>query len=144
MNWLPEILPPASPDVTQIDATLRERWINAESMRRAHRRTTNSTTSPDPQDDAVHDSLDRAFRVACMEVTMWRGIRPNSDGPSPAVEPISRPVVWGRFLHLVSRQGKHLHELFQRPDQVTLRMAKLIATMCQVRLAVSARWVAYV
>lgn len=140
MNWLPEVLPPASPDVTQIDAILRERWVNAESMRRAHRRTTNSTAGPNPHDDAVYDSLDRAFSVACMEVTMWRGVRHESDGLPPALEPGSRTIDYLGFLILVARDARHLERVFQRPAQVTLPIAKLVVTMSQVCFAGALPW----
>ena len=135
MNWLPEILSPASSDVTHVDAIIRGRWVKAESLRRAYRRTANSTPRPDLPDDAVYGTLDRAFRISCMEVTMWRDMRQQSDRLSPVVEPGSRPIDYQEFLDLALRDAKHLEVVFQRPDTITAPKSGVIATMCQVRFA---------
>ncbi|KAK1834733.1 hypothetical protein QBC39DRAFT_9259 [Podospora conica] len=127
MNWLPEVLPPASSAITQIDAIVRGRWVNAESLRRAYRRAANSTTSPSLQDDEVYGGLDRAFRVACMEATMWRSMRPQSGGPSPVVQLGSPRLNYQGFLDLALREHTYLSALFESPESVTVPSSKHVA-----------------
>lgn len=130
MNWLPEVPPPASSAVTQIDAIIRRHWTDAETLRRVSLRTADSTNPAlYPYDFNIRD---RAFRVACVEVTMWRDMRPQPDGLSPLEGPRDCKDLLGLALSGLNGKSACIRELFERPARITASMSELIAATHQV------------
>ncbi|KAK0746054.1 hypothetical protein B0T18DRAFT_464697 [Schizothecium vesticola] len=66
-----------------------------------------------------------------MEVTMWRGMRQQSDRLLPFVKPGSRPIDYQEVIDLALRDAKHLEGMFQNPAGITLPKSGIIATVCR-------------
>ena len=131
-----------------MDRILHERLSSAEATLKAHKRDAKRTVRPRDStgEDPVHARLDRAFRVACIEYTMWYDLRkqltvlPPDAPPLEAKDLLSMYPVCDEFLDDVFTKS-HLFLRPERPGRAAEKGMDIAATanvrLCWIRWDIS-------